>query len=97
VLNTGAIVDGDNITVTFNVSATTRRRIISGETQIEGAFKYVSYNPAGAKVDYLIPYAKVTPTGDLTLISEEWQSLQFTIEALVLGAQALLYIDGRPA
>lgn len=97
VLNTGGIVDGDNITVTFNVAATTRRRIISGETQVEGSLKYVSYNPAGAKVDYLMPYVKVTPTGDLALISEEWQSLQFTIEALVLGSQALLYIDGRPA
>jgi hypothetical protein len=97
VLNTGAIADGDSITVTFNVSATTRRRIISGETQIEGALKYVSFNPAGEKVDYLLPYVKVTPTGDLSLIGEEWQSLQFTIEALVLGAQALLYIDGRPA
>jgi hypothetical protein len=38
---------------------------------------------------------KIRSNGDVSLITDEWMSLPFTIEALVLGDLKLLYADGR--
>lgn len=95
ILSSGSIADLDDVEVTFNITASTRSRIISGDSQIEGELKFISRNPLGAKIDYLLPWVKIRSNGDVSLITEEWMSLPFTIEALVKGNLALLYADGR--
>jgi hypothetical protein len=95
ILPGGTILDGDDVEVTFNITASTRQRILSGDEQIEGALKFISRSPIGAKIDYLLPWVKIRSNGDVSLITDEWMSLPFTIEALVLGDLKLLYADGR--
>ena len=58
--------------------------------------KYISYNPIGQKLDYFFPWVKVRPSGDISLISEEWMTIPLTIEALYKGDLSLCYLDGRP-
>lgn len=91
----GSIVALDDVEVTFNVTAATRAQVISGDELIEGAMKFISFNPKGARIDYTLPWVKIRSNGDFSVISEEWMSLPFTIKALVKGNLALLYADGR--
>lgn len=89
-------VDGADITVTYAVKASTRDRIISGSSPVEGAMKYVAFNPKGKNFDYMLPYVKVTPNGDYALKGDEWQQIPFTIEALKPTVGEAIYMDGRP-
>jgi hypothetical protein len=98
ILSTGSIADNANITVTYSQAAGTRQRIISGDTEVQGALKWISHNPKGLKLDYLLPWVKIRPNGDLTLVSEEWMTVPLSIEALYRDDNtALAYMDGRPA
>lgn len=94
----GGIADGADITVTFSVLASTRNRIISGSTPVEGAVRYVADNPKGENFDYLLPYVKITPNGDYALKGDEWQQIPFNMEALKPSdGREAIYMDGRPA
>lgn len=93
----GAIADGSDIVVSFAVLASTRDRVISGSTPVEGALRYIEANPKGADFDYLLPYIKVTPNGDYALKGDEWQQIPFNIEALKPSdGREAIYMDGRP-
>jgi hypothetical protein len=92
-----ALADGDDIEITYDVRASTRSRVISGTTPVEGAMRYVAHNPKGADFDYLMPYVKITPNGDYALKGDEWQQIPFTIEALKPRLGEAIYMDGRPA
>lgn len=93
----GAITTGTNLVVTYNQTAHTRPRVISGSTEIEGAAKFISRNPKGQKLDYYMPRVKLMPSGDIPLITDaEWMTASFSITALNKGDLELAYIDGRP-
>jgi hypothetical protein len=94
----GALVKGDNITVTYKIKTQTRSRIVSGSTAIEGALRYIAKNPAGEQIDYYFPWVKITPNGDFQLKAEQaLQSIPLNIEALKLTGREAIYADGRPA
>lgn len=94
----GTILDLSDIVVTFSVLASTRNRIISGSTPVEGAMRYVADNPKGDNFDYLLPYVKITPNGDYALKGDEWQQIPFNMEALKPSdGREAIYMDGRPA
>lgn len=96
-LDTSAVaVSGTDAEVTFAVRASTRDRIISGSTPVEGAMQYVAFNPKGRNFDYYLPYVKITPNGDYALKGDEWQQIPFSIEALKPTAGEAIYMDGRP-
>lgn len=97
ILEGGAIESGDDITVEYDVSASTRTRIISGNQPIEGAFRYLERNPKGANIDWFLPWVKITPNGDYALKGDEWQTIPFNIEVLKKGDLEAVYMDGRPA
>jgi hypothetical protein len=80
ILEGGAIVDGDDLLVTYTVAASTRSRVISGTTAIKGALRYISYNPEGDQRDFYAPYVTLSPNGDFPLKSDEWQTIPFNIE-----------------
>lgn len=96
ILATGSIVAGDGIDITFDSAAVSRSQVISGQSQIEGALQFRAYNAAGKDTDYLMPYVKVRPTGDLSLIGDDWMSFQFSVKGLLLPNRAIVYADGQP-
>lgn len=97
ILAGGTLADGDDITINVAVKASTRERVISGSTPVEGAIRYIANNPQGKNLDYYLPYVKITPDGDYTLKGDELQQIPFNIEALKpnSGGEAIL-CDGRP-
>lgn len=97
ILSGGSISENDNIAVTYAVRGSTRDRVISGTTPIEGAMIYEADNPKGKNFHYYFPYIKVTPNGDYALKGDEWQSIPFTLEALKpSNGQEAIYMDGQP-
>lgn len=92
----GAIVDGTNLRIDYKTKTSTRQRIISGSTAIEGALRYVARNPKGEQVDYFFPYVQLSPNGDFALKSDEFQAIPFNIEILKLDANTeAIYGDLR--
>jgi len=90
------VVNGDDLTVDYTIAASTRSRIISKSSTVEGSLRFIAYNPAGDNIDYFMPWVKMTPNGDFTLKSDEWQQLPFNLEILKKGSLEAIYIDGRP-
>jgi hypothetical protein len=96
ILSGGAIAENAGLTVDFDQTVHTRQQVIASDNEAQGALKYISYNPIGQKMDYFMPWVKVRPNGDISLISEEWMTIPLTVEALYKGNLSLCYLDGRP-
>ena len=92
-----AIVDGSDVDVYFGVRSSTRDRVISGSTPVEGALMYIAANPKGTDFNYMLPWIKVTPNGDYALKGDEWQTIPFNLEILKLPASEAIFMDGKPA
>lgn len=93
---TTTLTDNSTIKVDYMVSASTRDRIISGSSPVEGALRYISYNPAGQQFDWYMPWVKLSPNGDYALKGDEWQTIPFNVEILKKSNFEAIYIDGRP-
>jgi hypothetical protein len=91
-----SVIDGDDVVVTYSVAGSTRDRVISGSTPVEGAMMYVANNPKGDNLNYYLPYVKITPNGDYALKGDEWQQIPFSIEALKPTNGEAIYMDGVP-
>lgn len=89
-------VDDEDIDVTYAVLGSTRERVISGSTPVEGAMMYVTKNPKGADAVFYFPYVKVTPNGDYALKGDEWQQIPMSLEVLKLANREAIYRDGTP-
>lgn len=97
ILDTSAnVTDGDVLTATYTVTASTRRRVISGSTAVSGSLRYVAYNPEGEQIDYFMPSVTLSPNGDFALKSDEWQVIPFNIDVTKRDADtAAIYGEGR--
>ena len=93
----GAITDGTSLLVDYTIRASSRARVISGATPVEGAVRFVADNPKGANLDYYFPYVQIAPNGDYALKAEEWQTIPFSLEVLKLADREAIYLDGRAA
>lgn len=89
-------VDGADVDVTFAVAGSSRDRVISGSSPVEGAMMYVTANPKGSDSTFLMPYVKITPNGDYALKGDEWQQIPMSLEILKLSNQEAIYRDGDP-
>lgn len=96
VLAGGTILANDDIIVEYDRAAKSRKQVISGTDQVEGALRFISYNEQGEKLDYFLPKVKLAPNGDFALISDEWQQLPLSIEILKATGKERIYVDGRP-
>ena len=96
IIEGGGIADAADIDVNYDIAASSRNQVITGTSQIEGALRFISYNPKGPRVDYFFPWVKLSPNGDFNLITEEWLTIPLSVEALQKGDLAVLYADGRP-
>ena len=96
-LETSTVIqDGDLLTATYTVAASTRRRVISGSTAVTGSLRYVAYNPEGEQIDYFMPSVTLSPNGDFALKSDEWQVIPFNIDVTKRDADtAAIYGEGR--
>ncbi len=95
-LEGGAIVKGDDITVNYAVLPSTRDRVQSGSTPVEGAMLYEALNPKGTNFHYYLPYVKVTPNGDFNLKGDEWQTLPLSLEILKPEVGEAILMNGDP-
>lgn len=96
-LETGTVVtNGSTLSATYSVRASTRQRVISGSNPVEGALRYVAYNPNGRNLDYYMPLIKLSPNGDFALKADEWQQIPLNIEILRAANREAVYVDGRP-
>jgi hypothetical protein len=85
---------------TYDVSASTRDRVISAGEQAKGLLHFVSDNPEGSNRDIILPYVTLAPNGDFALKGDgtDWTSMEFTLEVLKKDAATpAVIIDGRPA
>lgn len=86
ILDTSPTVsNGDNLIVTYTVAASTRNRVISGSTSIQGALQYIAYNPEGVDRDFLAMSVTLSPNGDFPLKSDEWQVIPFNLDITKLN------------
>lgn len=94
----GGAIDGmAPLIVTYATAASTRTQIVVGEgTTIEGALRFISYNPTGPRRDYYWPYVQLRADGDFAMKGDEWQQLSFAFDILKRDGYASEYIDGRP-
>lgn len=76
------ITDGGNVTVSYGITPQTETVVIAKGQSIEGELQFIANNPVGANDDYFWPYVKLTPDGDFSLKSDEWQTVGWTIEIL---------------
>lgn len=92
------IVEGSNVTVTYDRAAKTRKQVISGTYEIEGALRYLADNPDGEDNDFYMPYVKLSANGDFNLIADDWVQLPLNVEILEDTAynRAAIYLDGQP-
>ena len=94
----GGAIDGTApLIVTYATAASTRTQIVVGEgTTIEGALRFISYNPTGPRRDYYWPFVQLRADGDFAMKGDEWQQLSFAFDILKREGYASEYIDGRP-
>ncbi|MCQ4311689.1 hypothetical protein NAV33_07245 [Pseudomonas stutzeri] len=90
------LTNGTTLAGTYDVEGSTRDRVVSKATTVEGALRFIAKNPAGDQRDYYMPWVKITPNGDFALKSDEWQTLPYTLEILKKGDLEAIYVDGRP-
>ena len=93
----GAIVAGDDLTVDYTVLASTMSRVVSGSEKVEGSLMYKEYNPTGENKTWVFPYVTLAPNGDLAFKGDEWQQIPLTVEVLRKSSLEAIYINGVAA
>ncbi len=96
ILRDGAIPNLSNILIDYAIEAHSLDLMVSKSKTIEGAMRFIAYNPAGQDIDYFMPWVKITPNGDFALKGDEWQQLPFTLEILKKGSLESFYANNRP-
>jgi len=92
----GGIADGTDLNVTYTRAAATQQRVLSGTKPIEGELYYREENAEGVSRDMLLPSVKLSPNGDLGMISDDWRRIPFNVEILKKTGHAAVYISDRP-
>lgn len=94
----GGAFDGvKDASVNYTPVANTRERVTTNASaSVEGSLTFISYNAKGSQKDWVFPYVTLTPSGDLALKGDDWQTMTFEFEVGELTDQAAIYVDGRP-
>ena len=74
------LAEGDNVVIHYGTAAGSRNRVADSTTEVYGALRFIADNPVGDNRDFVWPYVKVTASGDLGFITEEWQTATFDFE-----------------
>jgi len=97
ILTGGSIAEDDEVLVNYTLVGYTIDRVISGGKPIEGALRYIEYNPVGRDRIWYMPYVKIAPNGDYNLKGDDWQQIPLNVEVLKKTGYEAIYIDGVPA
>jgi hypothetical protein len=98
ILETGStVVDGDDLDLTYDQAAYSQDRVASGSTVVEGALKFVAYNPEGENKNYLLGDVKLSPNGDYVIKSDnDWTAMDFKVSVNTPTGGSAIYCDGAP-
>jgi hypothetical protein len=92
----GLITAGTNLRIDYTVGAATRDQVISGSSSVEGALRFLSFNPAGKDREVYLPRVKMTPNGDFALLSgDEAQVISMNIQVLKHPQRPAIIVDGK--
>lgn len=83
---------------TYDVSASTRDRVVSAGEQAKGLLHFVADNPEGTNRDIILPSVTLAPNGDFAIKGDgtDWTTMEFTLEVLKKDAATpAVIIDGR--
>jgi hypothetical protein len=80
VLETGSIVDGNDLLLTYDLVANSRGRVVSGNDPVSGALMYIADNAAGPDHHYYMGAVKLTPNGDFAQKGDTWQQMSFNLD-----------------
>ncbi len=95
--NAVGITDDTSYILNYDIGASSYERVIASNETVYGELYFEADNASGRNLDYFFPYVKLSPNGDLNLISDEWMTAGFNFEILQLdGVTAPLYISGQP-
>jgi hypothetical protein len=99
----GAIVDDDDILVSYTYATNSRSQIIStGNNDVQfGALHFIANNTKGRNRDFYLPEVALTGNGDSAIKREGkdgkvWE-MEFNVNVFTPATGAQLYIDGRAA
>jgi hypothetical protein len=97
-LTDGAINEGDDLLVTYDTVAASFQRVISGNTPIRVAVKFIAENAEGPQREVFMPNVNIRPEGDLGFISgDDWAQIGLNFEILPDPVNNVaIYIDGEP-
>lgn len=83
ILTGSAIVNGDDILVSYSCGTATYKKIkILDSTTLEGRLRFIGDAPVGIDAELEIWRASLTPTGDVAMIGDDWSILGFEGEVL---------------
>jgi hypothetical protein len=94
----GSIPDDTELTITYATTAVTWSRANTGSTaEVDGAMRVISANASGTNRDYYMPSVRLTPSGNLPVITDatEYVSMEFSVEVLKPANAEAIYLDGR--
>lgn len=92
----GSLAEGVEITVSYSLSASNYVTTIERGAQAVGALRFISSNPTGIQRDYYFPYVKISSDGDYALKGDDWQTMNFTVDLLLLdNLTRRIYIQSR--
>lgn len=96
----GGIDDASDIIINWSAAATTSQQIAVSDVDAEGELKFVSYNAQGAQSDITLPRVRISPNGDMSMLSDPenpaFQTITLSVSALKKDNLALAYRNGRP-
>jgi hypothetical protein len=94
----GAITANEALIANYKTAAATTVQTISGATPLEGQIRFIADNPAGANINYLFTWVKLTPDGEFALKGDTWMTMKFKIEILLPtdGVRQAMYANGLP-
>lgn len=90
--NAADIATGDVIEIQYNHGLFSRHTVIDGETQVEGALRFLADNPKGTDKDYYWPRVKLSPSGEYALKGDTWQTMTFNFEVLTPAIGKRVYV-----
>lgn len=96
ILDDSTMTEADH-TFTYDLVASTGEMVVSANESIYGSIRFIGDNAVGENRDYYLPYVKLSPNGDYALIGDDWQTIGFNMEILVLDdATEAMYITDVP-
>lgn len=96
ILPGGGIADASAIKVHYDRLAASQEQVIAGSKVVVGYLRFIAFNAEGADIDYYLPAVKLSPNGDLMVITDQdWQKLSYKLAISADASGVPIYANGR--